>query len=184
MVVVSGPLTWTMHILVIAQTPEWKVPLSAHDHTCPVARVWAGDVARPARWCNGRPTPHRQNFSRLTGENESDPRLRWAGLGWLGWARANQFLVAVSCSLVPSDRRHQADSFTKYLWKNICCCILSHCCIQYVAGWDQDMMVLGRGLPPHPGTAGGSVWIQHLLLQVLPPYKPQPRLPSLHIPCV
>ena len=53
--------------------------------------------------------------------------------------------------------------------------------IQYVAGWDQDMMVLGRGLPPHPGTAGGSVWIQHLLLQVLPPYKPHPRL---HIPCV
>ena len=54
----------------------------------------------------------------------------------------------------------------------------------HVAGWDQDMMVLGRGLPPHPGTAGGSVWIQHLLLQVLPPYKPHPRLPSLHIPCV
>ena len=107
-----------------------------------------------------------------------------AGLGWAGLAGANQFLVAVSCSRVPSDRRHQADSFTKYLWKNICCCILSHCCIQYVAGWDQDMIVLGRGLPPHPGTAGGSVWIQHLLLQVLPPYKPHPRLPSLHIPCV
>ena len=92
--------------------------------------------------------------------------------------------MAVSCSPVPSDRRHQADSFTKYLWKNICCCILSHCCVLYTCGgWDQDMMVLGRGLPPHPGTAGGSVWIQHLLLQVLPPYKRHPRLPSPHIQC-
>ena len=110
--------------------------------------------------------------------------LGWAGLGWLGWLGLTSswwLCPAARCPVTAATKLIHSQNICGKIFAAAFSVIAVYCI--HVGAWDQDMMVLGRGLPPHPGTAGGSVWIQHLLLQVLPPYKRHPRLPSLHIQC-
>ena len=107
--------------------------------------------------------------------------LGWAGLGWLGLTSSWWLCPAARCPVTAATKLIHSQNICGKIFAAAFSVIAVYCI--HVGAWDQDMMVLGRGLPPHPGTAGGSVWIQHLLLQVLPPYKRHPRLPSLHIQC-